>query len=99
MTPEQFEQLKLSIQDTVKLQIKETVNGKIDGLRAEVQNYISTDTAWKAVDEAWKVDAQPAIDLGKDVKSSTKGILWILGAIITILTVVGGIVELIKLVK
>ena len=38
-------------------------------------------------DTAWKKDAEPVIALGKSVKATSNGIMWILGTLLTIGTV------------
>lgn len=85
MTPEQFQKLNENIVSTIRM----TVNGKIDGLRSELQAYITDDTAWKAVDGAWKTDAQPAIDLGTSVRGFGMVMAYLLGTLTAIGTLVG----------
>lgn len=43
MTPEQFAQINITIKETIQT----TVNGKVDGLRRELQEYIERDNDWK----------------------------------------------------
>lgn len=51
MTPEQF----TKIEDTIKSTIKETVNGKIDRMKSQLDEYIKDDNEWKA-------NAMPSIE-------------------------------------
>lgn len=89
MTPEQFERFQQSLKETVSDQIKLTVNGKIDGLRKDLQNYVDSDAIWKEVDKTWKEDAQPSIDLGKNVK-------WGGMFIASVIAVGGGLIVIVE---
>ena len=99
MTPEQIEQLKSSIRDT----IQEKVNGKIDKIheilekqnevvdefKTKVENHIENDTKWKE-------DADPYIKGLANLTGSSKIIVYVA---IAISTVLGAIVAIRKLLE
>jgi len=98
MTPEQLEQLKFSLKDT----IKETVNGKIDRLHHMMEGHMEDDKRvafelntkideYIKSDNEWKQKAKPVIELGENVTWSSMAMLKILGALGT----VGGIIAVI----
>ena len=58
MTSEQF----TKIEDTIKSTIKETVNGKIDRLKSQLDEYIKNDNEWKA-------NAMPSIETMKKTQN------------------------------
>lgn len=68
MTPQQLE----SIEEAVGKAIKTHVNGKIDGLRKDFQEYVKDDTEWK-------VKAQPVIKMGENLQGFSKVTLYLLG--------------------
>jgi len=82
------EKLLAIIKSTIHDAIQEKVNGKIDGLRHELSEYIKDDTAWK-------VDAQPTIEAFKNAKGAYT-VFKIFVAIILGLSAVAGFFKLIK---
>lgn len=66
MNDEQFKQLKSELKSHVEDTIKTTVNGKIDGLRRELTDYIQKDTEWKEVDKSWKSQVDPVVAVYKN---------------------------------
>lgn len=88
MTPEQFEELKISLNDQVKI----TVNGKIDRLSIKLENYITSDNEWKE-------KAQPSIDLGNNTRTIGRFFAGMFGTIGVISGAIFGVWELIKRIK
>lgn len=117
MTPEQFEQLQKTLVGAVKLQVKETVNGKIDDLTklVEEQKYALIDhvkedkiTAWKLENyitkdeqewKAWKLLAQPSLDLGTNLRGFGKVLAYLIATIGGIIGVVAAVITFIKKIK
>lgn len=60
--------------ENIEKGIKKHVNGNIKELAQRLDEYIKDDTEWKEL-------AQPAIDLGKNIKSFGLVSLYLLGAI------------------
>lgn len=85
MTEVQLEKLQKTIKDQIETTVKLVVNGKIDRLNDKLDNYIITDNQWKE-------DAQPSIDLGKNVNGFGRVLAYILGTI-------AGIYGIIKIFK
>lgn len=48
MTPKQFDEFNKNVQDSIRVSIESTVNGKIRTLTQKVDDYIKTDNEWKA---------------------------------------------------
>lgn len=66
MDYQQFEQLKSELKSHVEETIKVTVNGKIDGLRGELADYIKKDVEWKKEDQTWKSQVDPVVAVYKN---------------------------------
>lgn len=64
----------LTIQGIVAQSVRETVNGKIDSISRKLDAYILEDNAWKA-------DAQPAIDNMKTIRVSVRVIFSVLAVV------------------
>lgn len=99
MTDLQFTQFQKGMEEAVERQIKTTVNGKIDGLRAYVEAYVKLDTNWKENDKAWKTDAQPSIDLGKNVSWGGKLIAGLIGVGAGMVAIGAGVVKFVEFIK
>lgn len=84
MTPDQLEQIQKTI--------KETVNGKIDAMSFKLDQYIVTDNAWKVL-------AQPAIDLGNNVRGFGKVTAYFIGFLAGIAGIFATVFEVIRRVK
>lgn len=78
MSPEQFEQLNNTVKETITL----TVNGKIDRLKQQLDDYIEQDNTWKK-------DVTPSIELVKKMQgfasigSGMLKFIILMGAVIT----------------
>lgn len=77
-----------TLEENIKPVIEQAVNGKVNGLRSELQAYIKKDEEWKAQDkiwkdgsEAWRLTAQPVVELNAEGKVVLRFIKWI-GAIV-----------------
>lgn len=80
------------IHDAVVVGIKENVNGKLDKLSNDFQTY-------KAGDEKWKQENQPALDNMKNLTISARTILWVLvslGGLTAFLSNLGAIISAFK---
>lgn len=66
MTPEQIDELKEHVAETVKT----VVNGKIDRLNLKLDNYIDSDMVWKE-------EYTPYIKGLANISGSAKIIVWI----------------------
>lgn len=77
MTPEQFAEMQATIKSTIQI----TVNGKIDGLRYELRDYIKDDNAWKKTSDEWKDAVTPSIEIMKKMEGFTTTGGWILKSI------------------
>lgn len=87
--------MRLAVAD----QIKVTVNGKVDALKTELQGYVIADTAWKEVDKKWKEDAQPSINLGKNLKWGGMFIASVVAVGAGLTGIIVGFIEIIKAIK
>lgn len=85
MTPAQEKR----IMERIDKQIKITVNGKIDNLNIRLTEYIKDDTLWKD-------QAQPSIDLGKNLRGFGLVGAGFLGLIAAVSGAIIGVLELIK---
>lgn len=76
MTSEQLEEIK----ETVVRTVKETVNGKIDKLSIAMESHFKDD-------KEWKERAQPAIDMGNNIKGFGRVSVYFIG----IMSAIGGL--------
>lgn len=67
MTPDDLVKINQNIAATIKT----TVNGKIDGMRTQLNEYIRDDNEWKA-------DVKPYIELMRQTKNFSDGLIFIL---------------------
>lgn len=81
MNDQQYANFLEEMKSHIQTSIKSEVNGKIDRLTTSLQTYIKEDTAWK-------IEAQPAIDVFKNLTGAGKiivilaiGVSAIVGAI------------------
>lgn len=80
------------IQGFIHTSVKEVVNGKIDKLSLEFNQY-------KADDEKWKREVSPAIQNMQSLSISSKFFLWLLvgvGGLSAFLANIGGIITAIR---
>lgn len=100
MTPQQIDELKKSIDTTLKAGIETHVNGKIRHLSEKVDTYIKEDVAWKEMtkreDSEWKERAEPVIQLGHNLQGFGKVSLYVLGFISLL---AGAVLAIIKFFK
>lgn len=75
--------IKVQINESVAIAIKANVNGKIDALKLKVDEYIKDDNAWK-------LQAQPVIDIGQDGMTFAKVVAYLAATLL-------GVFSLIKL--
>lgn len=80
--------------------INRNVNGKINKLHDKIDAYIKTDDAWKVTykkeDDAWKLEAQPVIDMGRNVRGFSTVSLYILGFILSVTSAVMGLLYFVR---
>lgn len=62
--------LQQNLMTALEQQVKTTVNGQITGLRTSFESY-------RADDEKWKRENQPALDNMKSITISAKTIFWL----------------------
>ena len=86
MTEEQFERLNNSIKEQIAYSINLNVNGKVDALNEIMVKHMEDDriVAEKLVlhlasEEEWKKQAQPIIELGRNISGFGKVVAYILG--------------------
>ena len=65
MNDAQYQNFKDEMKEYTASVIRITVNGKIDNIDKKLSDYIKTDTAWK-------VEAQPVINMGKNINGFGK---------------------------
>jgi hypothetical protein len=92
MTEKQFEQFNKNIQESIKLSIETTVNGKIRRLDEKIDDYIKSD-------EEWKAGVTPHIETMKQFQGFTLIGTTILKATLLIGSVVASIYAFIKYLK
>lgn len=88
MSPEQFEQIKTLVSDTIKF----TVNGKIDKMNTKIDEYIADDNAWKA-------DVMPNIKVMRTMENFMSGLIYVLKFLGILGTATGIIYALINYLK
>lgn len=92
MTEKQFEQFNKNIQESIKLSIETTVNGKIRRLDEKIDNYIKSD-------DEWKQGVTPYIESMKQFQGFTVVGTTVLKAILLIGSVTASIYAFIKYLK
>lgn len=70
-------QIEKSVAEAVPKAVDISVNGKVNGMRKELSDYITVDNQWKHEDRQWKDNAQPVINMGKDIQAGNRIISWI----------------------
>src|SRR3990167_186672 len=73
------------LDSAIEVSVKKHVNGNIEGIKIQLENYIKEDTDWKT-------RAEHVIQLGNDTRGASKAILWLTGIIIA----VGGAILMVK---
>lgn len=86
MTPEQIQELKDSMNHTLREGIETHVNGKIRTLTAEFKTYVKEDMEWKE-------RADPALELVNNVKGFGRVFVYLLGVASAIFAVLKYLVE------
>lgn len=82
MTPEQLQEIKKEITDTVRV----VVNGKIDAMNTKFDVYIDDDMRWKSTVDEYMKEMAPVKDGLRTIQSLNKFAKWVglpaLGAIV-----------------
>lgn len=73
-----------AIQETIRI----TVNGKIDRINDKLDNYIK-------MDNAWKEEVMPSIELGRTAISWSKGTAYVFAALSGLAAATGGIMAIV----
>jgi hypothetical protein len=72
------------LETKIEESINKNVNGKIVRLTEKVDNYIVMDNNWREEDAKWKLDAQPIIDMGKNLQGTSKVLLYCAGVVLAL---------------
>lgn len=81
-----------AVSATVDSKIESKVNGKILKLSGDFNEYVKKDIEWKAIDEAWKENANPAINAMTAALGFGKTTMWILGILGLFATILGTVI-------
>lgn len=76
MTPEQHEHYINEMKNIVADTIRTIVNGKIDGMRNDLTNYIKEDTLWKNT-------ADPYIKLAANISGTWKFLVYVVVGVLS----------------
>jgi len=98
-TIEELDQLGNHLAEVVGRKMDIKFNGKMDKFLTDWEKHKQEDREWKEKinmyvkdDYAWKVKAQPAIDMGNNTKNFGKISLWLFGFVIAL----GGAITIVK---